>query len=200
MSVFLERNFSLEMVDAGAAGPTKIEDANTIAIIDRYGILSAASQVFTVNDSTTASSLLTITEDVVPPTITDANNLRIRIPTGFNMTFDPTVLAVTIGGGASAKVSGTLLAYEDGNQTAVLDVTTDFAVTDQVTVSGLAFTSFSAISGPDNLELEVGNDDVVSSTAPQTITIVVPTLSRCREPVLHHLRSCHRDRSSHSDR
>ena len=168
---------NLEMVDAGAAGPTKIEDANTIAIIDRYGILSAASQVFTVNDSTTASSLLTITEDGVTPTITDANNLRIRIPTGFNMTFDPTVLAVTIGGGASAKVSGTLLAYEDGNQTAVLDVTTDFAVTDQVTVSGLAFTSFSAISGPDNLELEVGNDDVVSSTAPQTITIVVPTLS-----------------------
>ena len=168
---------NLEMVDAGAAGPTKIEDANTIAIIDRYGILSAASQVFTVNDSTTASSLLTITEDGTTPTITDANNLRIRIPTGFNMTFDPTVLAVTIGGGASAKVSGTLLAYEDGNQTAVLDVTTDFAVTDQVTVSGLAFTSFSAISGPDNLELEVGNDDVVSSTAPQTITIVVPTLS-----------------------
>ena len=103
--------------------------------------------------------------------------MRIRIPAGFNMTFDPSVLAVTVGGGASAKVSGTLLAYEDGNQTAVLDVTTDFAVTDQITVSGLAFTSFSAISAPDNLKLEVGNDNVISSTAVQTITIVVPTLS-----------------------
>ena len=141
------------------------------------GLVSAASQVFTVNDPATASSLLTITEDGATPTITDANNLRIRIPAGFNMTFDPSVLAVTVGGGASAKVSGTLLAYEDGNQTAVLDVTTDFAVTDQITVSGLAFTSFSAISAPDNLKLEVGNDNVISSTAVQTITIVVPTLS-----------------------
>ena len=168
---------NLELVDSGAGGATAVEDTETITVVDRYGIVSAASQVFTVNDPTTASSLLTITEDGTTPTITDANNLRIRIPAGFNMTFDPTVLAVTVGGGAAAKVSATLLAYEDGNQTAVLDVTTDFAVADQITVSGLAFTSFSAISGPDNLELEVGNDNVVSSTAPQTITIVVPTLS-----------------------
>ena len=168
---------NLEMVDAGAAGPTKIEDANTIEVIDRYGILAAASQVFTVNDPTTASSFLTITEDGATPTITDANDLRIRIPAGFNMTFDPTVLAVTLGGSASAKVSATLLAYEDGNQTAVLEVTTDFAVADQITVSGLTFSSFSAPSASDNLELEVGNDGVVSSTAPQTIAIVVPTLS-----------------------
>ena len=168
---------NLELVDSGAGGATASEDTETITVIDRYGILSAASQVFTVNDPTTASSLLTITEDGATPTITDANNLRIRIPAGFNMTFDPTVLAVTVGGSASAKVSATLLAYEDGNQTAVLDVTTDFAVADQITVSGLAFTSFSAISAPDNLELEVGNDSVVSSTAPQTIAVVAPTLS-----------------------
>ena len=170
---------NLEMVDAGAAGPTKIEDANTIEVIDRYGILAAASQVFTVNDPTTASSLLTITEDGATPTITDANDLRIRIPAGFNMTFDPTVLAVTLGGSASAKVSATLLAYEDGNQTAVLEVTTDFAVADQITVSGLTFSSFSAPSASDNLELEVGNDGVVSSTAPQT-----PRTSPLPSPIL----------------
>ncbi len=89
------------------------------------------------------------------------------------MTWDMSVTSVTLTGTASSKVSATLMSYEDGDKTAVLDVTTDFAVGDQIIIDGLRFTSFTAPSAADNLELEVNNDDVVSATDDKTITITV---------------------------
>ena len=168
---------NLELVDAGAGGPTVIDDVNAITIIDRYGASSASDQIFTVNDFTTGSALITITEDASVATITAVNDLRLRVPAGFNMVWDTAIPTVTIGGAASGKVSATLLAYEDGGRTAVVDVTADFAPQDQITVSGLAFTSFTTTSASDNLELEVGNDDVVSALDNRTVTVVAPTLS-----------------------
>ena len=46
---------------------------------------------------------------------------------GSTWTWDSTVTTVTLGGAASAKVSTTLLGFEDGDRTAVIDVVTDFA-------------------------------------------------------------------------
>ena len=170
---------NLELVDAGAGGATAVEDDKTVAVLNVYGLSSAANQVFTVNDPATAAAdiTITITDDAVTATITAANDLRIRIPTGFNTIFDTSVGVVALGGSGSGKVSTTLLAYENGSQTAVLDVTTDFAPGDLITVSGLAFTNFNAVSASDNLELDIDNNGVGDLFDDKTILIVAPTIS-----------------------
>jgi hypothetical protein len=132
-----------------------------------------ADQTFTVGDPATLISTITITDDAVTPSITKKKDLRIRIPSTFNMTWDTSITTVTVGGPAASKVSATLKAYEDGGQTLVLDVTTDFAAGDQITVADPQFTNFSATSPADNLELEVNDDDVVSATDDKTITILL---------------------------
>jgi len=124
-----------------------------------------------VGDPDTLTSTITITDDTVTPTITAANDLRIRIPSSFTMSWDTSITTVTLGGPQAGNVSATLLAYEDGGKTLVLNVTSDFVAGDQITITGPQFTSFSAASAADNLELEVNNDDVVSATDDKTITI-----------------------------
>ena len=84
-------------------------------------ISSAADQAFFVADPATVIQTITITEDNLDPTITAANDIRIRIPAGFNMTWDTSVTSASIGGMAAAKVS-TAVTYEDGGRTLVLDV------------------------------------------------------------------------------
>jgi len=159
-------NLELDVDDDDAAEAT---DDKTI-VIGAPTISSAAGQTFTVGDSATAVSAITVTDDSNTSTITAANNIRIRLPSGFNMSWDTSDITATIGGGASGKVS-TTVSYEDSNQTLVVNVTTDFAAGDQITVSDLSFSSFSAASSPDNLELEVKNDGVIQDTDDKTIAI-----------------------------
>jgi hypothetical protein len=90
------------------------------------------------------------------------------------MTWNSSDTTATIGGAASSKVE-TTVSYEDSDATLVLDVTSDFADSDVITVSGLSFTSFTAASGADYLEIEVNNDDAVSATDDKTIQIGAPT-------------------------
>ena len=149
-----------------------------VATAGAQTISSATDQAFLVGDAATAAETVTITDHGSTPVITDTSNLRIRIPTGFNMIWDTTVTSVTIGGGASGKVSGTLLSYENGNKTLVLDVTSDFAASDQITVSGQKFTTFSDSSAVDNLELDWDNDATGDATDDKTIEIRdLPTVS-----------------------
>ncbi|MCI0401405.1 MAG: DUF2341 domain-containing protein [Gammaproteobacteria bacterium] len=136
---------------------------------------SALSQTFAVGDPATAISTITITDQssansCYQSSITASNDLRIRIPSTFNMTWDSADTTATIGGGAAAKVSGTV-SYEDGNKTLVLDVTTNFAAGDSITVAGLSFNNFTAASNADNLELEVGNDNAVAALDDKTVTV-----------------------------
>jgi hypothetical protein len=80
-----------------------------------------------------------------------------------------------LGGGALGKVSATLAAYEDSNKTAVVNVTADFAASDQVTIAGLKFANFTAVSSADNLELVVsGSGGTTEDEDDKTITIVAP--------------------------
>jgi hypothetical protein len=150
-------------------------DTQTIAIIDPL-ISSAVDQTFIVGDPSTLISTITITDDAVAPSIRKKKEIRIRIPATFNMIWDTSITTVTIGGSAAAKVDTDLKNYEDGDQTLVLDVNTDFAVADQITVSGPQFANFSALSPADNLELEVDNKGTVADTDDKTITIVAPSL------------------------
>ena len=49
---------------------------------------SAANQFFTVDGLTKGISPITVTDDGTTPAITAANDIRIRIPSSFNMTWD----------------------------------------------------------------------------------------------------------------
>ena len=115
---------------------------------------------------------ITITDDAVTPTITKKKELRIRIPSGFPMSWDTSVITVTIGGPAAGKMKTKLKAYEDGGKTAVLDVNGDFAAGDQIIVDGLAFQGFAAPAAADNLEIDVDDDQVGDATDDKTIDIV----------------------------
>jgi len=165
-------NLELEVNNDDVVSAT---DSQTITIIDAYGISSAANQGFAMGDADTLISSITITEDAVTPTITAANDLRIRIPAGFNMSWDTTDTTATLGGAAAGKVS-TTVSYEDAGMTLVVDVTSDFSVGDQLTVADLQFSNFTLASLADNLELEVNNDDAVSATDDKTITISGPAV------------------------
>ncbi|GAI08657.1 unnamed protein product, partial [marine sediment metagenome] len=127
-------NLELETADNGS---TASYDDKTITIVGPT-ISSAANQTFAVGDPATAISTMTIT-DTSTPTITDANDIRIKIPSTFNMEWDISDTTATIGGGAVSKVS-TDVSYEDSNKTLVLNVTENFAASDSITVSGLSFT------------------------------------------------------------
>jgi hypothetical protein len=161
-------NLELEVDNGDTIAAT---DDKTVEIGNGLMISSFASQVFTVGDSATGIATITLTEHAGSPLVTAANDIRIRIPAGFSMTWDATDTTAVVGGAASAKVS-TTASYEDGNATLVLDVTSDFAAGDEVTVSGLSFTSFTAVEAPDNLELEVDNGGTVAATDDRTIRIL----------------------------
>ena len=117
-------------------------------------ISSAANQAFYVSGAAAAISPITITDHALTPQITAANDIRVRIPAGFNMTWDTSVTTATISGDASSKVS-TAVSYEDAGKTLVLNVTANFAAAEEITLSGLSFTNFTAFSLSDNLELEI---------------------------------------------
>ena len=152
-------------------------------------LFSAANQTFYVGHPATAAASFDVV-DAATPEITDANNLRVRIPAGFNMTWDTTLTSAAVTGDAAGKVSATLLPFEDSGRTLVLDVTSNFAGGESITVSGLSFASFTAASVVDNLELVVtgaagateDEDDrtiaigdlLISSAAEQLFTISSP--------------------------
>jgi outer membrane protein assembly factor BamB len=146
---------------------------------DELGSFSGAPLLSSLNDQTflvasTASpaAALTILDDGVAPAITASKDIRIRIPAGFPMRWDPAATALFLSGPASFKVDSVVKAFEDSGRTVVLDVLADFAPSDEVTVGGLGFWSFTAPSPSSYLELEVGNDNLVSALDDQTITVL----------------------------
>ena len=174
---------SLEVDNDGVATAT---DNKLIIIVNSAPLLhSDANQVFGVGAPSTPAVTLTITDSGVTPSITKKNELRLRIPSGFNMVWDTSITTITVGGPASSKLATTLRAYEDANQTAVIDVVTDFVAGEQVTIDGLSLTSFTAVSAADNLELEVLDDNTVAATDDQTIEIdaAAPILSSAANQV-----------------
>lgn len=107
---------------------------------------SAAAQQFTVGDLATAMSPLTIRQDTAVGTgVTTANGLRVVIPVDLDMVWDSSITTAVIGGAAAAKVS-TTVSYADSDKTLVLAVSSNFSDGDEVTVSGLKFKTFAAVS------------------------------------------------------
>ena len=160
-------NLELDIDENGSAEDS---DAKSIRILD-VTLTSGANQSFTVGDPATTANTLTITDDPASPVITGSNDLRIHVPAGFQMSWDTSVLTVTLGGSASGKAS-TTVSYENSGRTVVIDVTSDFGAGDQLTIDDLAFTDFAAPSAADNLELEIFDDGVSFTADDRTIDIV----------------------------
>src|SRR6185295_6031655 len=142
----------LQLVVSGSAGGGTAATSSTTKQIVQPTISSAANQTFAAGAAATNISTITVTDNATAATITAANDIRIRIPASFNMTWNTAVTTATIGGGASAKVS-TTVSYEDAGKTLVLNVTTNFATNNQITVAGLQFMNFTAASAADFLQL-----------------------------------------------
>jgi hypothetical protein len=133
-------------------------------------VSSAAIQTFTVGQASTTASVLTVFQDDNLE-LTTGNDIRIKIPATFNMTWDTSVTTFTRGGTASAKVSATVT-YDD-NHTVVIDVTSAILNTETLTITGLKFTNFTAASAADNLDLiSAGMGGASTDTDNTTITVV----------------------------
>lgn len=132
-------------------------------------ISSAANQLFHVNDAATTISPITVT-DPTGGIIKFNRDIRVNIPTGFNMTWDVTVTTATLTGPAASKCSPTV-AYSNGNLTVTINVLTSFVAGDYVVISGLRFTNFTAVSAANNLQLDLKNNPGFNASDNRTIQI-----------------------------
>ena len=132
-------------------------------------ISSAANQLFHVNDASTTISPITVT-DVGGGNIKFNRDIRIIIPAGFNMTWDPTVTNATLGGTAAARCSAAVT-YANGNLTVTINVLTTFQAGEFVVISGLKFTNFTATSALNHLAVDLKNNPGVNGTDPRAIQI-----------------------------
>ncbi len=120
--------------------------------------------------------------------ITAANDIRIKIKTGTNATFDITKTSLTLGGTASAKASGTVT-YPD-SKTLLIDVTSNFTDGQTLVIPGLYLVGGACGSGPSgakSLQWSVDNGTTyndgfastgitVTKTATTTPPAEVPTV------------------------
>jgi hypothetical protein len=117
---------------------------------------STADQTFTVADASTAMSTITITQQFSSGDgVLAANDIRVKIVSPLDMTWDSSITTATVAGGASGKVS-TTVSYANSNKTLVVDVTSDFSDGDSIIISGLKFKNFNSASS-NYLQLEIDN-------------------------------------------
>src|SRR5436309_13252619 len=171
----------LQLVVSGAGGGTNASDSRTIQVVQPT-LASAANQVFVVGQAATAVSAITVT-DAATPSITALSDIRIRIPATVSMGWNTGVTTATLSGSGAGKVAPTV-SYEDGGKTLVLNVTRNFAGSDQLVVSGLQYMNFTAASAADYLQLVVGGaGGGTNASDSRTIQVVAPTISSSRNNI-----------------
>src|SRR6266545_1282425 len=87
----------LQLVLSGFGGGTTSSDSRTIQIITAPIMASAANQSFVVGQAATPLSAITVT-DAATPAITAAQDIRIRIPATFNMSWNTALTTATLTG------------------------------------------------------------------------------------------------------
>jgi hypothetical protein len=115
-------------------------------------ISSGSDQVFQVGQAPALISPITITEPGAP-TITSANDLRIAIDTGVDMTWDTSVTTATFSGTGAGKVSNPV-SYDPSGRVLIIPVNPDFAANDTLTIEDLYFKNF-ATANPAKVGLKV---------------------------------------------
>ena len=130
-------------------------------------VSSASNLTFTAGSAATLATI-TITDSGTAD-INAAGDVRIRIPSGLDAVFNTgAVVTPTVSGAGGGTVGA--VSYESGNKVARIDVTTNFAVTNILTVSGLAFTAVNTASSG-RLELSVDGGTTYVSVDDKLITI-----------------------------
>ena len=140
-------------------------------LVDFY---SAADQVLIYGDAATAISMIVVKQEygMAGAGINLTDDIRIKIPASFDMTWDSADVNAIITGSGSLKVSG-VVSYEDSDKTLVVQVTSNFSDDDSISISGLAFDNFNTVEY-DNLEIEIDNADNTLETDIFLKTINLP--------------------------
>jgi hypothetical protein len=192
---------NLDLDVANTTGVTAV-DSRTI-IQGAPTIASSASQTFYVGMSSQPLDwTITVTESATAPGINTTNDIIIRIPTAFNMQFDPSDTSVVVAGTDWAKVEVTeggaacgatncavtaVIKQADTStactgaagslcKTLRIPVDTNWDASDTITITGAKVFEFTATSDADNLELEAAGSAYGSSpTALDSATVTVST-------------------------
>lgn len=182
---FSARSAGTDNLDLDVAPASTVVNVDTAAIsVSTPTILSSAAQQFTTGMNTQPLDwTITVTEDASVVIINATDNLRIKIPSTFNMNFDPSDTSITAGGtgvvavGVSAAgiacgaapCTVTLVASDykqaDGTtactaaagdcRTLIVPIVAAPTVGQTITITGASLFNFSSASTADNLELEV---------------------------------------------
>ncbi len=152
-----------------------VPDDKTIAI-GRPTVALSASQTFGVGDPSTVLNTVTVTEDATVARITSANGIRLQIPAAatLDMTWDPSILSVTVTGtaqGAGHIAANPTVSYANGNKTVIISVLSSFGPGQTAIISGLRVTSFGSATGPGTLGLAVNASGTVCNNSAQTMSI-----------------------------
>lgn len=147
----------------------------------RGSFTSADSFGYKNGDAAQTVPAITVTEAAAAPLNTTAtNDIRIRIPNsagyGTGPTWDTSVTTVTITGTASAKCS-TTVTYGNANRDLIIDVTVNFAGGDEITVSGMRFSTLAAAYALDSLQLVLDGVGTVYSTDKRMFSVGPPTIT-----------------------
>ncbi|MBF0479075.1 MAG: hypothetical protein HQL26_06295 [Candidatus Omnitrophica bacterium] len=138
------------------------------ATVSLIGMSSGSAQSFLPSAASTPVSTMTIYQDTAigGTSITAANDIRIKIPSGLNMTWNTGITSAAIGGPSMAKVAPDVT-YENSGKTLVINVSADFVNGDSVTVGGLSLTNFNSM-GQGYLGVEI--DHAGNTTSSDTYT------------------------------
>ncbi len=115
-----------------------------------------------------AINTITITDHTTAE-ITAANDIKIQIPAGVNAVWDVSDTTATIGGTAAAKVS-TTVSYADST-TLVLNVTENFADSEDVTIAGLSLIGHTGASVAAELEWAIDGVTFRAGDATTQVTV-----------------------------
>ncbi len=147
---------SLELEITNDGSVAAVDDRLIEIVFDTTPVLSSAyNQIFILSQPPTPAATLFVTEGSTNY-IKIADDIIIRIPAAFPMFWDTSITTAIIGGTGSSNVS-TSVSYEPGDRGLIVDVTTNFAQGEYISISGLGFTGFTAAALFDNLELDVKN-------------------------------------------
>jgi Concanavalin A-like lectin/glucanases superfamily len=166
-------------IDVSSGNNTDGGNTNCWSFIAAPGTANVALDTnlhFYLGQATTTVGTITVTDDTTP-TITSANDIRLKIATTTtNFRFDVGVTTLSFGGTASGKVSNPV-SYEDGGATLVIPVSSDFAGDDTLTIGGIAFGAFAAVSSDTSqLTIHTDGNSLGAAAASSTETIIVTGL------------------------
>ena len=182
-------NFTATCSGAGTSLLLKVQVGGAIAATDTNAksigrpiiTSTGAVQAFGQGDPSTLASKITIKDDPVTPRILGGTEVRIRIPNGFSMFWDNTVVptpVTTVAGTGTLGTFGTAAQYyytnPQGDRVLRIPVSSNFSANQTFEISNVRFNNFT-IHAASNLELEVNNKEGIANAFDTTHSIVVGT-------------------------